>query len=180
MLQSPSPWPRPHPLCYTLRVHAQKLPEPLCYTMIYIDVKTCTYCWHWSLILCFYIVDYAFDTVFIKKSCLLACLFNNMCDCYKVSNEMTSYKHRASFRTTLFLVHVTVASGGTTRQHNVIGWPTSTDSDWLYVVGWPSFITTAPSSCSNCATSLTSSCCNERITFTYYITQSTADTITLE
>ena len=28
LLQSPSPWPWPHPLCYTLVVHAQKLPEP--------------------------------------------------------------------------------------------------------------------------------------------------------
>ena len=34
---------------------------------------TCTYRWHCSLILCFYIVDYAFDTVFIKESCLLVC-----------------------------------------------------------------------------------------------------------
>jgi len=74
-----------------------------------------------------------------------------------------TYKHRESFNMTLFLVHMTVASGGTTRQHNVIGWPKSTDSDWLYVVGWPSFITTAPSSCSNCAVSLTSSRYNEHM-----------------
>ena len=45
--------------------------------------------------------------------------------------DAITHTHRASFRVTPFLVHVTWVSGGTTRQRNVIGWPTFTDSDWL-------------------------------------------------
>ena len=76
------------------------------------------------------------------------------------SKRMMTYRHRESLSTTLFLVHVTVTSRGTTRQRNVIGWPTSTVSDWLYVVSWPSCITLPVSSCSNCASVLGSCCCN--------------------
>jgi len=87
-------------------------------------------------------------------------------NCLKVSKSLMTYKHRESFSSTLFLVHVTSASRATTRQHNVIGWPTSTDSDWLYIVGWPSFITTPVSSCSNWDNALSSalcSCCNKHM-----------------